>query len=153
MSCVVIIALIWLINNWRGALLRNDPLSVRRYRCSCGHIVEESFCRGVILFEFLGLFLDFTITVVVHVSRMLIGFRGYLKSNSIRLAHCSLPGHCWLLISRHGRLLFALFLQVLGVLSHLLLISRLIKSGLLLKASEIFFGDDLPKTAHFFHNI
>jgi hypothetical protein len=72
----VIIVLIWLINNRRGALLRNNSLSVRRYRSGSGDIVEESFGRGVILFEFLGLLFDFTVTLVVHVSRMLIGFCG-----------------------------------------------------------------------------
>jgi hypothetical protein len=29
----------------------------------------------------------------------------------------------------------------------------LVERGLLLKTGEVVFGDNLPKTAHFFHNI
>ena len=73
---VINIVLIWLINNGRGALLRNNSLRVGRDSGGGGDIVEESFGRGVILFEFLGLLVDFAVTLVVHVFRMLIGFCG-----------------------------------------------------------------------------
>ena len=135
-NCILmtnIIVLILLINHRRGALLRNDPLSVGGYRCGRSHVVEESFGRGVILFEFLSLLVNFAVALVVHVSRMLIRLRGYFESESIGLAHCPLPGHCWLLVSRHGSLLFVLFLEVLGVLGHLLLVARLVKCRLMLK--------------------
>lgn len=126
---------------------------MRRYRGGCGYIVEQSFGRGVILLEFLGLLVRFTVTLVVHVSRILIGFRGDLQSESVRLTDRSLPGHGHLLVGRHRGLLFVLFLQVFIVLSHLSLVAGLVKGRLMLKTSEVFFGDDLPKSAHFFHNI